>query len=179
MLPSSRCKGCGPPCQHVLQERAPHLDDDQRIDDEENEKQHGDRRRIALVERLEGRDIDIGGDGVGRAGGPARRHDIDEIGKGCDPHGAQHHGDGDGGREERQRHFGELLPGRCAVDGGGFIEFGGNGFARREQRDGEEGNAEPHIGDDRPPHRGCGIWRGWSPVPPAGRWHRTHAAGVR
>ena len=86
--------------------------------------------------------------------GPARRHDENEIGEGCDPDGAQHHGDGDGGREERQGHLGELLPGRGAVDGGGFVEFGRDGLPRGEQRDGEERNAEPDIGDDRPPHGG-------------------------
>ncbi len=40
-----------------------------------------------------------------------------------------------------------------AVDRGRLVEIARDRLQRREQRDGEERNAPPDIGDDRPPHR--------------------------
>ena len=60
-------------------------DQDDRIEDEQDQQEHGDRRGVALVERLEGADIDVGGDRVGRAGGPALGHHEDQVGEGGDP----------------------------------------------------------------------------------------------
>ena len=143
------------------------------------QEQHGHRRGVALVQRLEGVDVDVDRDRAGGAGRPAFGHDEDQIGEGGDPDRAQHHGDGDGRREERQRHLGEALPGRGAVDRGGLMQFRRDRLQRRQQRDGEERNAEPDIGDDRPPHGGGRIGQDVGRLGLAGRARRANAAAAR
>lgn len=132
-------------------------DEHDRVEDQEDKQKHGHRRGVALVQRFEGADIDVDRHRRGRTGRPALGHDEDEVGEGGDPDRAQHHRDGNRRRKEGQRHLGEALPGRGAVDGRRLMQFRRDRFQRRQQGDGEKRDAEPDIGDDRPPHGGCRV----------------------
>ena len=133
---------------------------DQKQDGEDRQdREHVERDRRALADvRCRQPDlVGIGAEDVGRVGRPALGQDVDQLEIGKGPDDGEQGGDQDDPSDGRDRDMKEPLPGVRAVDGRRLVQLLGDGLKSRQDRDGEERDATPDVGQADRGDRQVGI----------------------